>query len=532
MKTIKTIWKRFLLWIGAAAMLLSVGCGKREATEESTMQLDMVQMLETAAQPTDDVIVPEGTGAATEQMRQRLGAPEHVNDSFQSKDGYQTVQIDADVSIPNATKLSIVEVSRSPLTQDRADRVVKALVKGQLLAYDTILKRCIGRTEVQYWMDALDKLLVDQGAAADSAWRAEMQAEREYWASVLANATEDTAPITSRLTHPAWWGTADGSNGYRMDKDDSLRLLGVAESEAGYETLHVWQGIDQGCILCYVREPNEWVSPGAQVGDYMNEKELAFVEKNEADNPYGRIRASDIPSIPAIQTTQAQALEIGNELMQVLGIDHVSCVAADKCWGGSFDADASGVRGIMLAAYGVTNPFRCVWRLRYTRTFNGMENTYDDNQCMPVVDPDDDKEVLPSADYESIEVYIDDTGIVGFRWASPQDIGNVVVEDSAVLPFDEILRVFSGTFLSTNTWSDVALDAQRCYEIGEIRFGYTRIREQSVYDKGLLVPAWDFYGTRIYEPGNDAGEIPCLPDRSIFTINAIDGTIIDRAQGY
>jgi hypothetical protein len=56
-----------------------------------------------------------------------------------------------------------------------------------------------------------------------------------------------------------------------------------------------------------------------------------------------------------------------------------------------------------------------------------LSTTYDSTQCQPYIDPEDDKEVLPSADYENIQVYIDDTGIVGFRWASPQDIGNVVV---------------------------------------------------------------------------------------------------------
>lgn len=526
--------KKVLAILLVSLMLASalVGCAKKEETTEPTMQLDMAQMLETAAQTPESATAPNDAESLSAQMRARLAAPEHVTDSFQNKNGNQIVEIDADVYIPNATKLSIVEVSRSPLTQDRADRVVKTLMKGQLQAYDTTLERRLGRTEVQYWIDAIDELVANQGASADSAWKAEMQSERDYWESVLANAADDAAPLTSRLTHPVWWGKGNGDAGYRMEKADSVQLLGVSESDAGYETLRIWKGTDESCIICYVREPNEWVSPGSQIGSYMSEKELTFAEKTFPDNPLGEIRSADIADIPAIQTTQEQALQIGDALMTELAISNVSCVSAEKCWGGSFDTDAVGPRGIAMAGFGITNPFRCVWRLRYTRTFNGLETTFDYGQCMPVVNPDDDKEVLPSADYEQIEVYVDDTGIVGFRWASPLDVGKVVVEDSAVLPFDEIMQVFYGTFLAANQWATPPADEMRHYEISEIRFGYTRIREQSVYDKGLLVPAWDFYAKRIYNPEDDAGEISCRPNKSIFTINAIDGTIIDRVQGY
>lgn len=216
--------------------------------------------------------------------------------------------------------------------------------------------------------------------------------------------------------------------------------------------------------------------------------------------------------------------------MQALAIADVACVDAEKCWGGSFDGSASGVRGLPTAAYGVSNPLRCVWRLRYTRTFNGMETTYDTTQCTPFIDPDDDKEVLPAADYESIEVYVDDTGVVGFRWASPLTVGNVAVEDAAVLPFEEIMQVFANTFFAANGYPDPS--AEVYYKVTDIRFGYVRIREQSVYDKGMLIPAWSFFGERVYDPDGAQQEIRFRPDASLFTINAIDGAIINLQQGY
>jgi hypothetical protein len=87
------------------------------------------------------------------------------------------------------------------------------------------------------------------------------------------------------------------------------------------------------------------------------------------------------------------------------------------------------------------------------------------------------------------------------------------------------MRVFEGTFFSANDFSDV--DSEMTFEIDEIRFGYARIREVDVYDEGLLVPAWDFFG-RV----TSADGVYNQPQRSWFTINAIDGSIIDREQGY
>lgn len=221
MNTHQMIGRRFLLLTCIVAVLFAtVGCTKPADAAAPTMQMDMAQMLQTASQATDGGDAQGGAQSAAASMRARVGAPAHVSDSFQDKSGRQTVEIDADVYVPNATKLSIVEVQRAKLTQDMADRAVNALVQGQLMAYDTSLNRCIGRIEVQQWIDALDLLVAEQGASADDAWKAQMQAERAYLLSVLETATEDAAPITARMTHPAWRGRADGGAGYLVEKTD------------------------------------------------------------------------------------------------------------------------------------------------------------------------------------------------------------------------------------------------------------------------------------------------------------------------
>ena len=497
---------------------------KADATEAET---STQRLLQTAAQAKG----ADSTASASAQLRDRLGAEGHVQQTFFSENGTKRVTIDADVIIPEASKISVVEVRRADLSQELADRVINALVKGQLEAYEQQTNRLYGSKRVQGHLDALDALIAKAGSAKSAEWRAAMHAERDYWADVLENSTETSAPISGVLTHPSWTDVDTGS-GYVVLDDDMLQVVGMAESEAGCETLSMRKGRDQSVIFCYVREPNECVDPGAQIGSYKSEAELLLEErKADGENLSGDIRLADVASIPAIHTTQQEALVIGNGLMDALGISNVSCVAAEQCWGGSFDPDASGVRGLPTAAYGVTNPFRCVWRLRYTRTFNGLPTTYDTIPCQPYIDPEDDKEVLPAADYENIQVYIDDTGIVGFRWAAPLEIGNVVIDDAAVLPFREILKVFTGAFLVANSWSNSPAESMD-FQITQIRFGYVRVRDADVYNVGILIPVWDFYGEYVYDPSGDLPEYGFRYDQSMFTINAIDGSIIDRTLGY
>ena len=518
--------KRMWILLLTMALLTPLVACRTPKVDAAEAETSTQRLLQTASQANG----VEPVTSASALLRERLGAEEHVTQTFSSENGTKHVTIDAEVIIPEATSLSVIEVHRADLTQDLADRVINALVKGQLEAYDQQATRLYGSKRVQGHLDALDALIAQAGSAKSAEWRAAMHAERDYWAQVLADATETSAPISGVLTHPSWTDVDKGS-GYVVLDDDALQVVGMAESEAGCETLSMRKGRDESVIVCYVREPNECVDPGAQIGSYKSEAELLLEERKDGENLSGDIRLADVAGIPQIQTTQEQAIAVGDQLMRELGVSDISCVAAEQCWGGSFDPDASGVRGLPTAAYGVTNPFRSVWRLRYTRTFNGLPTTYDTIPCQPYIDPEDDKEVLPAADYENISIYVDDSGIVGFRWAAPLTVGSVEVEDAAVLPFREIMKVFTGAFLIANDWSNSPASSMD-FRITQVRFGYTRVRDADVYDTGILIPAWDFYGEYVYDPNGEQPEYGFRYDQSMFTINAIDGSIIDRQLGY
>ena len=54
----------------------------------------------------------------------------------------------------------------------------------------------------------------------------------------------------------------------------------------------------------------------------------------------------------------------------------------------------------------------------------------------------------------------------------------------------------------------------------------------NVYE-GKLIPVWDFFGSRdIYQDGGTEPYTEDQANMSFLTVNAMDGTIIERNRGY
>ena len=126
---------------------------------------------------------------------------------------------------------------------------------------------------------------------------------------------------------------------------------------------------------------------------------------------------------------------------------------------------------------------------------------------------------------ECVEIRVNDSGIVGLDYNAPLEITETVVDQSNLKNFDEIKAAFEKMVMITNAKTDSELDSGVMVEIHRVVLGYARISEADSYDTGLLVPVWDFQGKVTNEYGSEFAD-------SVMTINAIDGSIIDRSLGY
>ena len=105
-------------------------------------------------------------------------------------------------------------------------------------------------------------------------------------------------------------------------------------------------------------------------------------------------------------------------------------------------------------------------------------------------------------------------------------------ENVPLLSFDRIMELFKRQVFRS-VYCDPGYDIR--YRITAIRFSYMRvqIRESDDY---YLLPVWDFTGYMVYDwqmsPGDMAVAQGFFHNMSILTINAVDGSILDRYLGY
>jgi len=182
-----------------------------------------------------------------------------------------------------------------------------------------------------------------------------------------------------------------------------------------------------------------------------------------------------------------------------------------------------------MPAAGAGNPQYYIFR--YTRHIYGI----------PVNDDNGGEGVSNEYDYTSglgvITVIVDDGGVCFLSYNNPYDLGPTIQEDCGLLSFRQIMDIFAKVGLLSIQHLERNADLQEnTLQIYRIQFGYMAVRQPDNINAYYYVPVWDFYGYRVlfgtggYAHGKDDGFVQ--QGKSELTINAIDGTIIDRSYGY
>jgi beta-lactamase regulating signal transducer with metallopeptidase domain len=134
---------------------------------------------------------------------------------------------------------------------------------------------------------------------------------------------------------------------------------------------------------------------------------------------------------------------------------------------------------------------------------------------------------------EKIGVMIDDAGIAQISWETPCKAVRTVNGNVALLSTDKIKNIFRKQILyrfAENTTS------KELVTINDVRLGYMVIPVKGDLTRLQTIPVWDFIGPFTSDPEEikeaaDRGRDFTDP-RSYLTLNAIDGSVIDRGLGY
>ena len=168
----------------------------------------------------------------------------------------------------------------------------------------------------------------------------------------------------------------------------------------------------------------------------------------------------------------------------------------------------------------------------YSRTINGTPLTYTMDAGGALEDMDSTMETWA---YENLYFYVNADGIDSMTYCNPYTIGETKTENLSLLPFSEIMNIYEKMMIVTNA-DNLTYENSRVFNIDRIVLGYARIYEPSTdAHTGLLVPVWDFFGSRKIDSeydGETYSDTTDWPTWSFLTINAVDGSIIDRSLGY
>lgn len=129
-----------------------------------------------------------------------------------------------------------------------------------------------------------------------------------------------------------------------------------------------------------------------------------------------------------------------------------------------------------------------------------------------------------------------DEGVCALTYENPYDLGRLVEAEVSLLPFESILEILENVGMLSikhlELYEELEENIRAVYQI---KLGYMAVRQSEDIGAYYYLPVWDFYATSTlfggggYAHGKDS---PPILGSSFLTINAIDGTILDRNEGY
>lgn len=434
--------------------------------------------------PKDDVNLIEMAQSDETEMRlsDMISAPERYTFEASSEDGNVHITANAGVILPEADALPIARVGRYTLTEQDVKNVFYALCNGNTVVDGDVLWK-------SYYQVILERLV---------SMRQEGDLDKYTSVEELDAAISETmrtmqeAPNEPEAINPDF--TFHIVDSYMTN----ARILSTADHVTLSDLVAMNQ--ESGVTIEYVRDI---------------QKDARYHSQIMATNPYyiacmySDTTQTVVP--PAIR--KEEALQVANQTIKAMGYSDFSCA-------GSRLAPIGDVRE--------GNVVDGVYEFIFTRTVKGVNTTFTNDVF--AASSDDPNSMTRPWGYEHIRVFINDAGVPCVLINNPCQLEGIVSEQTTVLPFSDITKVFE--HMIQTKYFTIESDEKTDIHIGRVELGLCRIFEKDNSSYGLLVPAWDFMGTLTEKNSSSSLTYGIDGYHCLLTINAIDGSIIDRSVGY
>lgn len=409
------------------------------------------------------------------QEQESYSFPEKFTGDWTAQEGKLTIHADAEVVAEQGAVLPTATVTPREFTQEDVDNLLGVFLKGEPLYSFTQTKQ-----ELQDWLDYINSPEWEPDPDVPEDPEVRRKNINAYYKAEI-----EKAPVEKPIVH-----------GF-SDSDDPERLSGSGTVD-GVE-YEVW--FDNG----------DW-------------RDAQIIRKDYKYRDY---------DVPLPDVSKEDAIAQGEALMAELGFDNM--VLDDVQQG--FEEQPG------------------VWRLYYAPTVNDAVLSsirqdftefdgdtpyqfyqYWDYGCSEETNPD-----TVSWWMENVQIKVGKDGILSFTWTAPSTEPVVKETQSALLPFEEIASI-ADTMLpivivgpKETPLVDLdrinGFDTHMDVEIAKVSLTLMRIRDKGSL-QGTIVPVWDFWGTWSWYDVDKAEEAHSYTTQPMLTLNAVDGSVVDRQLEY
>lgn len=457
----------------ALAVTLLSGCGAAQTNTPAETSVNQAMLLEKSAQPQESAYT----------------FPEKFTGDWTGQEGKLTIHADAQVVAELGTALPTATVEPREFNQEDVDNLLKVFLKGEPLYSHVQTKQ-----ELQEHLDYINSpdWTSDPGKPSDPASLEARRKELNAWYTAEIAKAPEEKPILHGFS----------------DSDDPKWIGGTATVDGIKWEVSIRNDIDGGWTAAYIERTDY------KYRDY---------------------------SIQLPDASKEESIARGNALMQALGLQKFVLTDAQQ-----WSVELPGDNGI--------------WRLYYAPSVNGFPvsgarqdttqthdgTVYQDCWYWCYAASEESNPDTVAWELENIYLDVGRDGILSFDWTAPSTKPVVQQAQSALLPFEEIASIANTmlpeVIVGPKETPLTQLDQYNGFEtrmdvdITKVSLSLMRIRDKGSL-QGTIVPVWDFWGTSDWydaEPNAYGYQEKGMnyEYRPMLTLNAVDGTVVDRQLGY
>ena len=475
--------------------------------------------------PENVVVREKGAGSireyeSTEQtgssFYESLGAPEHYTNRASYEGGRLVIDTDADVILPDADAVNTYAVTAEEVSQELIDRVTEVFFPGGTFYHAEYLTET--KEECQRKITELKKYKAEgnpdpyqYGRDENGAYYFDIDTRIAQYEESLAEAPEEKNEEEIRPSFGLTYLSGDPEDSEVTVADDYFYGIARVEDRLyDYEFHRMGPGIEFQISKIRSGEENR-----REVSYWVTGEEL-MDSGDEAERLWTR---DEVERFLKISYEEAEAL--ASEKAEALGM---SLTAA----GWDYELCYRGNEGIRES-----NVIDGGYLFYFVRELDGVPVTYTAETGGGYEGDISEEPTYESWKYERCNITVAGEGICAVELCNPYEVGGQQISNVKLMDFDSIIRIYGQMMEISN--ADLSADEKlRTYHIRRITLGYGRIYDPTVDNAaGLLVPVWDFFGE--FDVEGDGYQIQNSGEhstRSFLTVNAIDGTLIDRELGY